>query len=543
MLSRAVRVSLFMRTLVVVGLFCLLLLPLQVAAQDETRPEDAVTTPTTETMPSASTPAPEIIPLLPTLQAMQTAQAALSTVVQATPPSDQPLTLLPESLTIDATRPTTETRLVLVRASRTITNLQAIILDLPRPDNHRVLGHQQIALHQSLPPTLTAGSLITIPITLDLTSIESGEYTGKIHFIYANGETFLPLTIRVKDGAAWPLIVLTLAVVIGLTVTQYRSGAFRLDEVGARLDRLNHEIREQSVREGIDLLKENRELKGKVDKARQELDAHKPDDAEQAIQEAYKLLATYNQDIWTRYVNEKETLNLRLPPGATDGNAYLTSVRELPETARQDPSQRLMLERATQAIRDYISVEQSLGRAREIAQTQPEVQPLVEAMQREQASLKQIDPLRQPDEARRTIENIAATKQELEQKAHRQRGNAPRNKATQTELQGQVAKNQTTSDPAHDTSSTKTSTAWLEGLRWMLLGPHMRLVTFKVIVTATVLILLSLTGFVQLYTNNPTFGSNAVVDYLALVVWGLGAEAARSAIGVVGSWNTPVRQR
>ncbi|PDV97878.1 hypothetical protein A9Q02_17045 [Candidatus Chloroploca asiatica] len=501
---------------------------------------------------------------------MQTAQAVLVTRVQATPPSDQSLTLLPESLTIDATRPTTETRLVLVRASSTITNLQAIILDLPRPDNHRVLGHQQITLHQGLPPTLTAGSLITIPITLDLTSIESGEYTGKIHFIYANGETFLPLTIRVKDGAAWPLIVLTLAVVIGLTVTQYRSGAFRLDEVGARLDRLHHEIRERSMREGLELLKENRALAAQVAMAQQQLDNHKPDEAEQAIQAAYRLLADYNQDSWTRYVNEKEKLNLRLPPGRTEQNDYLASVTEIPDSARQEPAQRMTLERATQAIRDYIAVEASIAEAQEIAQTQPEAQTLVKAMQHEQASLKQIDPLRQPDEARRTVEAIAATKQKLAQQTPRQQSNAQANKAAQARLQGPVAATETATytayltnllqsevtAPTPDSKSSQASrwrmfwakanedlATWLEGLRWKLLGPHMRLVTFKVIVTATVLILLSLTGFVQLYTNNPTFGSNAVVDYLALVVWGLGAEAARSAIGVVGSWNTPVRQR
>ncbi|MBP1467366.1 phage tail tape measure protein [Candidatus Chloroploca sp. M-50] len=568
MLSRTVRVDLFIRAVVVAGLFCLLLAPLQVTAQDETRPEDAVTTSTTETMPSTSTPAPEIIPLLPTLQAMQTAQAALSTIVLETPPTDQPLTLLPETLTIDATRPTTETRLVLVRASRTITNLQAIILDLPRPDNHRVLGHQQIALHQSLPPTLTAGSLITIPITLDLTSIESGEYTGKIHFIYANGETFLPLTIRVKDSAAWPLIVLTLAVVIGLTVTQYRSGAFRLDEVGARLDRLNHEIRERSMREGLELLKENRALAAQVATAQQQLDNHKPDEAEQAIQAAYRLLADYNQDSSARYENEKQKLDLLLHGEPKE--PYVKSVTGIPDSAHQDPAQRIMLERATQAISDYIAVEESIAKARQIAQTQPEVQALVKDMEREQASLKQIDPLRQPDEARHTIENIAATRQKLEQHAHRQRGNARPGNAAQARLQSPVAATETATYTAYLTSllqsevtaptpDSKSSQAsrwrmfwakinedlatWLEELRWKLLGPHMRLVTFKVIVTATVLILLSLTGFVQLYTNNPTFGSNAVVDYLALVVWGLGAEAARSAIGVVGSWNTPVRQR
>ncbi|WP_129674666.1 hypothetical protein [Candidatus Chloroploca sp. Khr17] len=552
----------------IAGLFCLLLLPLQVAAQDETRPEDTMTTATNETIPPTDAPAPEIIPLLPTLQAMQTAQAALSTVVQATPPSDQPLTLLPETLTIDATRPTTETRLVLVRASSTITNLQAVILDLHRPDNHRVLGHQQITLHQSLPPTLTAGSLITIPITLDLTNIASGAYTGNIHFIYANGETFLPLAIRVKDGAIWPLIVLTLAVIIGLTVTQYRSGAFRIDEVGARLDRLHHEIRERSMREGLELLQENRELAAQVALARQHLDAHKPDEAEQAIQSAYRLLADYNQDSWTRYANEKEKLNLRHPPERTEHNNYLASVSELPESARQEPAQRIMIERATQAISDYIAVEESIAKARQIAQTQPEVQALVKDMEREQASLKQIDPLRQPDEARHTVASIIATKQQLVQQTHRQRSNAARNKATQAQSERPVAGNTTNAEhltsllgipvthasrnsaPPQPTLWSKfretvrtVLTTWLDGLRWMFLGAHMRLVTFKIVVTATVLILLSLTGFVQLYTNNPTFGSNAVVDYLALVVWGLGAEAARSAIGVVGSWNTPVRQR
>ncbi|NCC37579.1 MAG: hypothetical protein EOM24_37055, partial [Chloroflexia bacterium] len=305
-------------------------------------------------------------------------------------------------------------------------------------------------MHQSLPATLTAGSLITIPITLDLTNIESGAYTGNIHFIYANGETFLPIAIRVKDGAIWPLIVLTFAVVIGLTVTQYRSGAFRLDEVGARLDRLDHEIRKQSVREGFDLLKEDRTLQGKVDQARQQLRDHKPDEAEQAIQAAYGLLAAYNQDSSTRYENEKQKLDLLLHGEPKE--PYVKSVSDIPDSARQDPSQRIKIERATLAIRDYIAVEESIATARQIAQTQPEAQTLVETMQREQQSLKQIDPLRQPDEARRTIENIATIKQELEQKARRPRGNARPGNAAQARLQRPVATTETATYSAYLTN-------------------------------------------------------------------------------------------
>jgi hypothetical protein len=51
-------------------------------------------------------------------------------------------------------------------------------------------------------------------------------------------------------------------------------------------------------------------------------------------------------------------------------------------------------------------------------------------------------------------------------------------------------------------------------------------------------VLLALAGFVELYSTRANFGSNGLGDYFALLAWGFGAEATRSAIAdMVQSWG------
>ena len=56
-------------------------------------------------------------------------------------------------------------------------------------------------------------------------------------------------------------------------------------------------------------------------------------------------------------------------------------------------------------------------------------------------------------------------------------------------------------------------------LRWFVLGSY-----------AIALGLLAGSGFNEIYAKNLTFGADLWVDYLALVLWGFGAEATRDSI-------------
>jgi hypothetical protein len=69
-----------------------------------------------------------------------------------------------------------------------------------------------------------------------------------------------------------------------------------------------------------------------------------------------------------------------------------------------------------------------------------------------------------------------------------------------------------------------------------------RLRWFAWLTYGTAVVLLALAGFVELYATQPSFGAKGAADYFALLAWGFGAEATRSAISdMVQSWGV-VRQ-
>jgi hypothetical protein len=50
--------------------------------------------------------------------------------------------------------------------------------------------------------------------------------------------------------------------------------------------------------------------------------------------------------------------------------------------------------------------------------------------------------------------------------------------------------------------------------------------------------LLAGAGFAELYVAQPTFGANPWQDYLALLIWGFGVEASRSAVvDMIRGWG------
>ncbi len=249
----------------------------------------------------------ELAPLLATLQAVQTLQAMSPTRVSSL---GAPLVISPDTLTIDITGGITETRLLLLRATTVITDLQAIVLDLGRPDNRSVISHSKVQVLKTFPISLNSTSIVTMPITLDLRGLDSGVYIGQIRFIHNGGEVNLPITVHVKDEHGLPLVVLFAAVTLGVFITQYRRNGFLLDEVRARFDRLHRDIDELSASYSIDLLREIRSLREAVDKARQALDDLHPEDAETAINDARAIVRTWqNQGGLTQFLRLQQLFN------------------------------------------------------------------------------------------------------------------------------------------------------------------------------------------------------------------------------------------
>jgi hypothetical protein len=59
---------------------------------------------------------------------------------------------------------------------------------------------------------------------------------------------------------------------------------------------------------------------------------------------------------------------------------------------------------------------------------------------------------------------------------------------------------------------------------------HLRLKLFRYGTHVLALTLLVWMGFNELYATSTTFGADGTKDYLALFLWGFGAEATRSAV-------------
>jgi len=74
----------------------------------------------------------------------------------------------------------------------------------------------------------------------------------------------------------------------------------------------------------------------------------------------------------------------------------------------------------------------------------------------------------------------------------------------------------------------------------LIRNPSQRLQIFSIAGYLTTIAFFAGTGFNQLYLESPTFGANGIKDYFALIAWGFGAEATRSAItNAIRKTDTP----
>jgi hypothetical protein len=85
--------------------------------------------------------------------------------------------------------------------------------------------------------------------------------------------------------------------------------------------------------------------------------------------------------------------------------------------------------------------------------------------------------------------------------------------------------------PATEASSYSTDeNPILKGVAVLIPSPNRRLQLFSFAGYLTTIVFLAGTGFNQLYLERSTFGADGLRDYFALLAWGFGAEATRSAV-------------
>jgi hypothetical protein len=126
----------------------------------------------------------------------------------------------PRAITINATRGETISRTIVLRSSEPTSNVKAIALDAFSSDNSVVLPAAAIQI-TAFPAQINPNQVIRVPIQFNLQAAPSGEFSGEVLVTDADGETSIPVIVRVRDPWLQPLLVLLAGMAIGMAISAY----------------------------------------------------------------------------------------------------------------------------------------------------------------------------------------------------------------------------------------------------------------------------------------------------------------------------------
>ncbi len=442
------------------------------------------------------------------------------------------VTATPTQLTVAEMRGTTATRLLVLRATDLITDVQVIPLDLVRTDNAAVLPASTI---QAVLPSnqIAAGGLLTVPVTLDLRSIPSGQFSGDLLINYSGGSLTVPMTVTVKDKWPLPLIVLIVGVGLGIGVSVYRSQGRPRDAALVRVGQLRAQLQaDADMGEPF----RSRIEAGLVDVAAA-LQAENWETAQQALTQAETLLTKWQKGRtdWIAQLSHHAKLVKRLEI-LNKESAYLQTVRraledmarDAPELGAPDQLQK-QLDDLTQEINNYLQLRTSLQQLDVLRNRLPPTQAA--PWQRKVASLQRRLEELSPSDATAYANLQSEMDQALAELAQLAEQAQTDETAKGLVSFGEPAQAELVDLPptARPLNLEKSADAARTRLRW-----------FTWISYLIAVLLLAGAGFGELYVARPTFGANVWGDYFALLAWGFGAEATRAAVTeMVRGWGLP----
>lgn len=446
------------------------------------------------------------------------------------------VTPTPDQITVAGERGAVEARTLLLQATDPITGLRVISLDLQRADGATVLPAG--AIRAALPADeIAAGSLLTIPLTIDLHDVPSGEFQGRLLVHYHAGALTVPLTVTVKDPWWLPLPVLFVGVGLGVVVSRYRAQGRPRDQVLMRVGQLRAQMRGDA-----DL----------VEPFQARIEAHLVD-VESGLQaenwEGARAAVERAEAVWTRWRKGREDWlaqfayyaelveSLQKEPDAP----YIQAVRRVLEDTRREapemegpPKLRKRLDAVARQINRYRRLESQLDELNALRNRLPAEQ----TEQAEQWRVKTLGFQRRLHDLDPNDEAAYGTLQKEVEEAISELGQqiaqADRLESAVTFSKGgrdlgAVVRHLFAPPPAAREITEEATT-----------GAARRLRCFTWASYGIVVALLAGAGFGELYVANGTFGANAWGDYFALLAWGFGAEATRAAVTeVVRGWGLP----
>jgi len=467
----------------------------------------------------------------------------------------------PDSLVVTGTQGevTRETRTLTVRSTAPVTNLRIYAFDLYNTDRDRVFPKRLI----TLPPTIAQvniDNLESFPVEFNLQEAPSGEFRGDILLSYQGTELTVPVIVRVKDPWYLPLGLLIFGVILGTTVSSYSRWGRTTDEITVSLESLRTQVENDKE---IPPSFASRISTCLVD-AKLARDTKQLEVARQSLTEA--------RTFWGRWFRQRaewlEALkigtmvagNLANLPSQEAQTRYLqTIVRDLKDTLARvadfaNPNELgQQINRCSRQQTLYLRVyHQLLDFQKTLDVFKPSTLELtdrdrLQVLNGTAVSLKHrlssLLPSDQPDQAELQVieteinqaaEDFKALKARVEVTLpndhigdfKRGEGKSVTGDPSGIEPAIEVPTSPTTEIPAFSADENPI----LKSIAFLIPNPNQRLQLFSFAGYLTTIAFLAGTGFNQLYTQRPTFGADGLRDYFALLAWGFGAEATRSAV-------------
>lgn len=473
--------------------------------------------------------------------------------------------LRPEQLTIQARSGDTVTRTIQLRLNEDLPNLRAQPMELISERHGGALPAQFIRAvpaaeaADELPPPKT----VTFVLTVNLSGVAAGEYSGALPFTYQGGELKLPLKIAVRHSPLLPFLVLVGGVLASMGLSAYRGRGRPRDQVVVRMELLRQ------------FIQRDRALAGGIPRSQSEADAdalspvlassaepphvglatsrlipnpfkarilttlidvelclqsERWEESRTRMDEADALLRKWiaGRLGWIYQIAYLGRLEESLA-GPAPHSRYLQGMRStitnLIANAPSEPAPQALHEaaqRLTTRLADYQRFNAKL-------QTLESLRPLFAPELETSFALRVGDLRARLEDLRPEAADIAALSSDidqavkeftdkLKQSAPPAGGQSKGFRAAALES-GPALGMEPVPDSHLGWHAPGQATEARSRLRWFVLGSY-----------AIALGLLAGSGFNEIYSKNLTFGADLWVDYLALVLWGFGAEATRDSI-------------
>jgi hypothetical protein len=455
----------------------------------------------------------------------------------------------PGEITINSQANQVERRLLLRETSggAPFTAIQPLSQDLMAADQRHTLPASALTVDLAR-ATIGAGELLTATLRVNLAGVPAGAYQGNL-FFSAQPDTLLtvPITINVRHGWGWPIVVVVAGVLLGLWISSYVAQGKTRDEYVVRIAALREAVRadaelsrKQEPQHGFTLDLEQATVEAEAALRTADWTA-----VEEKLKGATALLVKWrgNRTNWVIQIHHLRD-NL-LPKLETEKKAYDT-LADVPLTLRK------LWQGAVDAIEDAARVELP-----QVLQAQSAT--LEENLAYFQSFKNQLDELGAiritvaPNDAglklRWSILDQNLRLQDLSQAEVRARFEQDLNA-----LRDQILQHAETADDGLESTGRREG----RSMATLPFPPSVLMPSLKAISPqeaaaanqrlslyhwATYLVgglLLAAVGLNTLYVNNPIFGANWLTDYLSLLVFGLGAETTFASVAdMLRRWGVP----